>query len=191
MAERWTLPELLNAGWTEADLEWETTAVEAFDAFVSGGAVAARERMGACVQLARKHFEATDPRLATCLANYGVCRKLTGDAVASELLAEAQQIWRDCDPWIDAMTAPRSARSSMFHMRMEQIHRDAYEERWRIKWRELRDEARQRMAELESAKSYPETLAREALEQWHRECPAMLNDSRKLMAAVILMLRPG
>ena len=57
MAESWTLPELLNAGWTEADLEWETAAVNAFEAYASGSDTdAARQRLGECVQLARKHF---------------------------------------------------------------------------------------------------------------------------------------
>lgn len=190
MAESWTLPELLNAGWAQADVDWERIAAEAFDACASGDVEAARQKFGACVQLAREHFETSDPRLGTSLANYGACRKLTGDAVAAELLDEAKRVWQSCDPWIDAMTAPRSARSSMFHMRMEQRHRDAYEDRWRIKWRELRDQARETVANLAGADGLPEASAREALGQWRRECPAMLNDSRKLMAAVILLLKP-
>jgi hypothetical protein len=29
------------------------------------------------------------------------------------------------------------------------------------------------------------------LPRWRRECPAMLNDTRKLMAAAFLLLAPG
>ena len=84
------------------------------------------------------------------------------------------------------MTAPRMARSSLFHLRMEQRHRPAYEERWQVKWHELAAEARGRIMDsghtLVSGEEAAALLAR-----WRRERPAMLNDTRKLMAAVILL----
>lgn len=157
-------------------------------AYGSGDSAAALQNFGTCVQLARASFEAQDPRLGTSIANFEMSRQGAG---TGELLREAHATWAGCDGWVDKLTAPRSARSSMFHMRMEQIHRDTYEERWRIKWRELVDEARGRMDQLLDGGACQPADAQACVARWDRECPAMLNDSRKLMAAVILLLPPG
>lgn len=189
MADSWTVRDLLNAGWGDSDLEWEREIAEAVDAFASGDAAAARDKMSRSLQLARKDFDAHDPRLATSLANFAACRR-EGGSDAAQLFAEAQAGWAACGPWVEAMKAPRSARSSMFHMRMEQKHRATYEERWRIKWRELVEEAQGRLQALAAAERCDKGAARAAAERWRRECPALLNDTRKLMAAVILLLAP-
>ena len=192
VAESWSLQELLNAGWSEADLNWETALRDGVLACGDGDNASGLLSFGTCVQLARAHFEADDPRLGTSLANFGSCRRAVDQAAGTEdLLREATGVWAGCDGWVDRLTAPRSARSSMFHMRMEQLHRDTYEERWRIKWRELVDEARERMDALHDCKQCSASDAQACVARWQRECPAMLNDSRKLMAAVILLLPPG
>lgn len=192
VAEAWTVTELLNAGWMQADLGWENAMADGVAAVGADDMAAAKELMAQCVQLARAHFDADDPRLATSLANYGICLKMLGRAGDGDrLLDEARALWAGCDRWVDNMTAPRSARSSLFHLRMEQKHRGTYEERWRIKWRELVGEARERLGETAGgADENPAVLAQGATERWTRERPAMLNDSRKLMAAAILLLRP-
>ena len=43
------------------------------------------------------------------------------------------------------MDAPRVARSSLFHMRMELLHRDTYRARWQERWQEMADEAKARI----------------------------------------------
>ena len=144
------------------------------------------------MQLARAQFETHDPRLGTAVANFGHCRcAMDQETGTGELLREARDIWAGCDGWVDNMTAPRSARSSLFHMRMEQRHRDSYEERWRTKWRELVEEARGHLAGLADGPVCAAAAGQACAERWDRERPAMLNDSRKLMAAVILLLPPG
>jgi hypothetical protein len=186
VAETWSVAELLRAGWSEADLEWERLAVATLDALAGGDAAAAQGAAGASVSLARAHFAADDPRLGTALANFAVA--MPGGVRTGSLLAEAGRIWASCGPWIEAMTAPRSAKSSLFHMRMEARHRDTYRQRWTIKWRELADEARTAVAA--SAPGGAPVAAAPRLDRWRRECPAMLNDSRKLLAAVILLAAP-
>lgn len=186
MAEDWTAAELLNAGWSEADLEWERLTIGTAEALAAGDEESAKQRAGQALQIARAHFESIDPRLGTSLANYAV--RLSDDAGAP-LIVEARSVWAACGPWIDGLQAPRVARSSLFHMRMEQRSRDTYEGRWREKWAELAEEARARVAIL--AEGVGGTLpAGDICKRWRRECPAMLNDTRKLMAAVIL-LAPG
>jgi hypothetical protein len=88
------------------------------------------------------------------------------------------------------MSAPRVARSSLFHMRMEQRHRATYEDRWRVKWHDLAEEARARLLAADPAGPADPAAAAAALARWQRERPAMLNDTRKLIAAVLLLL-PG
>jgi len=191
VVETWTVTELLNAGWMQADLDWERAMADGVAAVGTGDMPAAKELTAQCVQLARTHFDADDPRLATSLANYGTCLKMLGRTEDGErLLGEARALWAGCDRWVDNMTAPRAARSSLFHLRMEQKHRATYEERWRIKWRELVGEARDCLGTPASVDESPAVLAQSAPERWTRERPAMLNDTRKLMAAALLLLRP-
>ena len=191
VAENWSLSELVNAGWSEADVRWEGLMHDAVSAVGAGDPEQAKSCAGECVQIARERFEDGDPRLGASLANYAVLLRGTGaPETVDALIGEARSAWAGCDPWVERMTAPRVARSSLFHMRMEQKHRDTYEERWRIKWREMVGEARDRVSALNAAPGLPADGAAAALERWQRECPAMLNDTRKLMAAVLLML-PG
>ena len=192
MAERWSVTELLSAGWTEADPVWEATTERAAEAAAQGDCERAKTEAGHALQLARAGFDPGDPRLGTSLANYGLCLRLAGDAGSHETLyREALDVWCRADAWIARMDAPRVARSSLFHMRMEARHRDVYRERWLKRWREMADEATGRIAELRNAKDVvAATAAADALARWRRERPAMLNDTRKLMAAAFLLLAP-
>jgi hypothetical protein len=80
------------------------------------------------------------------------------------------------------------ARSSLFHMRLELRNRQAYEERWRLKWQDLADDARTRIEGLAGRGLIEREVGRARVERWRRERPAMLNDTRKLMAAALLIL---
>lgn len=186
--EAWTFEQLVVAGWSEADLAWEKAAEAALESLAAGDFDKTRARIAEAVRLAHADFTPDDPRLGTSLANHAAALTAAGEGrVAGRTLADAVRIWRGCDPWIARMTAPRVARSSLFHLRMEQRHRPAYEERWRVKWNELAAEARDRIGEGEALTMLPAQAAEERLARWRRERPAMLNDTRKLMAAVILL----
>jgi hypothetical protein len=191
VADAWSIQELLSAGWSEADLAWEEMAVRTADAVAQGDSAKAKDEAGSALQLARAEFETVDPRLGTSLANYGLCLHLSGDTSVAPLLREASEVWRRADPWIARMDAPRVARSSLFHMRMELRHRETYRARWQERWQEITAEARARLAALGSVPDALDATAAEALARWRRERPAMLNDTRKLMAAAYLLLAPS
>ena len=106
------------------------------------------------------------------------------------LLREALEVWRGAGPWVARMDAPRVARSSLFHMRMELRHRDTYRARWQQRWSEIAAEAKAQLEVLNESAAVSEKSASEALARWRRERPAMLNDTRKLMAAAFLLLAP-
>jgi hypothetical protein len=188
--EAWTDRDIFAAGWTREDLEWEDKAAGHCEMLACGEDAEAKALAGGCLFLARQAFAEDDPRLATSLATYA--RLLAGecDPAADPLWQEARRRWARTGSWITAMGAPRVAKSSLFHMRMEQRHRATYEERWRIKWHDLAQSARARLDGAPPASPADRETAAGALERWRRERPAMLNDTRKLMAAVLLLL-PG
>jgi hypothetical protein len=191
-AESWSATELLAAGWSEADLAFEAAAERSAETLAARDLRRAVEESGKALQIARAEFVLPDPRLGTALANYGVCLALAGqgDGVR-RLFAEALDMWRGADPWIARMDAPRMARSSMFHLRMEALHRDTYRARWRERWGEIAAEARARLDALTAGEPVGGEAAATALARWRRERPAMLNDTRKLMAAAFLLLAPS
>ena len=192
MAETWSLKELLAAGWSEADLNWEKSAEGAADSAARGDDKRAKDEAGQALQIARASFETIDPRLGTALANFGLCLGATdGKDAGTRLLREALEVWRASGPWIARMDAPRMARSSLFHMRMELSHRETYRARWQIRWREMAEEAKARLVDPGPSPGDLGRNAAEALARWRRERPALLNDTRKLMAASFLLLAPA
>ena len=190
MSENWSINDLLSAGWTEHDLAWETLCEEMASALGDGNMPAAATASASALLLAREHFSPGDPRLATAMANQAMCVADQKADVGTQLLNEARAAWASSSQWIAQMKAPRVARSSLFHMRMEQKHRAAYEDNWRVKWRGIAGQTQSRLTTADlSAPRQPEA-AREALDRWKRERPAMLNDTRKLLAASYLLM-PG
>jgi hypothetical protein len=183
-----TPAELAAAGWSAGDVDWEAALEAAVAALSIGDVETAGEGFAASVGIARA-FGEFDPRLGTSCANRAAFLTAAGRGEAAGLLVrDARAAWSGCDGWVAAMTAPRVARSSMFHMRMEQRHRDTYEERWRGKWTAWVAEVRGRLgAEGPLTLASPADAA-EALARWRRERPAMLNDTRKLMAAAVLLV---
>lgn len=190
--EHWSAAELLAAAWTQEDLDWENAAEGAMECFARGDSEEARSETARGVRIATDNFRDDDPRLGCSLANHGAALIAAGQGGQSgRTIADAIDVWRRCDGWVAGMTAPRSARSSLFHMRMEQRHRATYEARWRVKWGELVEEARGRVAGSGELVLVPPGEAAERLSRWRRERPAMLNDTRKLMAAAILLACRG
>lgn len=191
VAETWSPQELLQAGWSEADLAWEAIAERTAEAVAHQDRARAKEAAGEALQLARANFKPTDPRLGTSLANYGICLSLSGqDENVLFLFREGLDVWRQSPQWLAHMEAPRMARSSLFHMRMEARHRATYRARWLQRWRDIAAEATARSEALLLSRGVSATTAADALARWRRERPAMLNDTRKLMAAGFLLLAP-
>ena len=189
--ENWSLQELLNAGWSEEDLAWEAAAERTADAAAKEDNIGAKDEAGEALRLARATFEPNDPRLGTSLANFGICLSLAGDNEGYDsLIAKALESWRGATLWIARMEAPRVARSSLFHLRMEALHRDTYRTRWQKRWNEIAADATKRLSALSANEVSIAAPESDVTELWRRERPAMLNDTRKLIAAASLLLAP-
>ena len=188
MREEWSFPELIAAGWAEADLEWERLTEEALSGLADSRMEEARTNFAAALRLARNDFTAGDPRIAASLSNQAAAlESVDGHAKTGQIRAAAVQAWAACDGWIEKMTAPRTARSSLFHLRMERLHRPAFEERWRVKGRELLAGIREQIGSGNTFELAGPQQAASRLARWHRERPVSLSDPRKLLAAVILL----
>ncbi len=186
--EGWTFEQIVGAGWTEADIDWENAVEAALQCLANGDREGARTGFAHAVRIATANFADLDPRLGNSLANHGAALVEAGEEhLSGRTIADAVRVWQGCDAWVAKMTAPRAARSSLFHLRMEQRHRPTYEARWRVKWGELVEEARRQVAGPGRLMLVSEAVAAERLARWRRERPAMLNDTRKLMAAVLLL----
>lgn len=192
MDEAWTFRDLIAAGWSEADLQWERLSLRALSDLGEGREAEALEEIRDALYVARIHFDKGDPRLAASLTSQAAALAAADPTMATDVIVRAAlQAWDDCDEAIASMTAPRRARSSLFHLRMERRHRETYAERWR-------DESRRRLAELRAGLAGAETPvlieraeARERVARWQRERPPALDDSRKLLAAIILLAARG
>jgi tetratricopeptide (TPR) repeat protein len=175
------------AGWRTADLDWERLQ-ERGNALMRGG-----DRAGAvrCFRragwIALWRFHGPDPRRATTLANLGLADRLAGrEARARRRYARARRIWREAGRFIAAMRIARRARSSLFHLRMETRHWDTYQENTRIRMTAFARETAAALAALEQG----QPVARRLYERWRAEKPAVFDDTRKLLAAALLVATP-
>jgi tetratricopeptide (TPR) repeat protein len=72
-------------------------------------------------------FAAHDPRLAASLNNIGIGHRVNGDLSQAERHYQlALQAWDGAAAWVETITLYERARSSLFHMRLENRHRDQY-----------------------------------------------------------------
>ena len=62
MAETWNVKELLQAGWSEADLNWEMTAERTAESAARGDHALAKDEAGEAVRIARATSCATARR---------------------------------------------------------------------------------------------------------------------------------
>ncbi len=179
------LQAALAAGWSTAELVWEVKTEEAAALAYSGELKAATDLWRDALAVAREEFAANDPRLGTSLANQAYGLRQSGKKAAADRLAqESLRVWDAVGFWINAMTVERRARSSLFHLRMEALHRDKYETVVRQRLSNFAEEARLAVHDLASGGSPP--LG--AFARWKAEKPPIFGDSRRLLAACLLLV---
>ena len=183
------LSEALQAGWSPDEVAWELRQEVAAQAAYEGDIEKALPLWRDALALARKTFSVDDPRLGTSLANMAFALRETGRSEAAvPLFEEARQVWDASFAWIEALKLERRARSSLFHLRMETLHRDKYEAHFRERLRRFAAEARSAVAVMAEGGPQPERC----LPRWRSEKPPTFWDSRKLLAACLLLVsRPS
>jgi hypothetical protein len=175
---------LARAGWSEEELTWELVQETAAEALMADDWKQAVSLWAFGLDLARTTFDASDPRLATSLANQAAALRRAGeDAAADALFDEALAVWACSGPWVLALAPERRARSSTFHLRLETRHPGGYDQHARARHTALAEEGR---AAAQALKDGGQS-SRGALARWRKERPAGYVDARKLLAAVLLL----
>ncbi len=110
-----------------AQWEWEALSVAAIEACSAGDLKAAVHLWQRSGEVA-SGFPDGDPRCAAAANNVGIAHLIGEDLHrAASALQQSAVCWEASRSWIESMAIPVAARSSLFHLRMEQRHRAGYE----------------------------------------------------------------
>lgn len=116
------------------ELEWETVCREAYVAYTNGDCDEAAiywRRAGVLTE----RFAPDDPRRSTGLNNIGLGYFLDNDFDKSEAaFKEALEGWRNAKHWATSMEITGTAKSSLFHHRLEVRHNDDFKNHNRMRY---------------------------------------------------------
>ena len=176
----------LAAGWRRADILWEDLMVAGNAAWLKGEKSLASMCFRRASWVARLCFDARDLRRATVLVNRGIVAREAGKTVrAAAFFAKAVSIWDSASGQAvaDMQIAPRS-RSSLFHLRMEALHRDTYHDNFRKRISMIASEVRAAVENYQQDQ-LPECRL---YSRWIGERPTVYDDTRKVIGACLLIV---
>lgn len=110
----------------DAEISWVHLTEQGAAQLAEGNAHAARESWQQAHAIAAE-FAGYDPRLAASINNVGVGHRMIGDFAQAERSYQlALHTWDAAGEWVEHMQISAHAGSSLFHMRMENRHREQY-----------------------------------------------------------------
>ncbi|UWQ91848.1 tetratricopeptide repeat protein [Aliisedimentitalea scapharcae] len=179
----------LEAGWTRSDVIWERLMERALAAWDATPRKASRSRSARLFKLAdlvaRYRFDATDVRRAASVANLAIVEQARGNHAASETYQkQALQIWKGAHHAVQNMRVLPRSRSSLFHLRMEALHRDTFHNNLKTRIGLIADETEMTLRELTSGRPSGHRHA----SRWRGERPNVYDDTRKILGACLLIL---
>ena len=174
----------LNAGWRRHELWWERLQERANVDLADGKHRSACRRFRMAYWVACIGFERADPRFAASLANLAIVARKGGQPErAARLYVAASETWeRVAETLSSAEISPR-VRSSLFHLRMEQRHRALFESRNRALLATRVAETGTVLTAL--AQNPDDAIA--LLPRWKAEKPRVFDDTRRILAACLLV----
>lgn len=174
----------LAAGWRRRDLWWERLQERANDALLKGQRSTVGTSFRLAYWLARLGFRRDDARLATSIANIAFMARLDGSkARADRLYRLARRLWARVPSELEGINIRPRAKSSLFHLRMEVKHWDTYRNNMTKRLGKFVDETDEALAALSQQVPSPHRL----LSRWRGEKPMVFDDTRKLLAACLLV----
>ena len=172
------------SGWRRCDLYWEGLQESANRNFRRRVRLRAILQMLLADVIALLQFDDTDPRRAASTANAGFALRLCGaERAARRFYRLALGQWQAADGSLDSIDIAPRARSSLYHMRMEARHRETYRANRIARLRRFAGETAECIACLGENRPAPHRL----YERWRGEKPAIHDDSRKWLAACLLV----
>lgn len=171
----------VEAGFSAADLAWESCQERAALAYRAGDVATAARLWEQGLAIARKHFGRGDPRLASSLTNQAlVMRRRRHDYQAQQLFEEAFVVWEASWRWIYLMT-PGGGATPRRSAQSDQL--GVYDEAARAHFNALADRGCAATAWLERH----DAMLDDGLAEWFELKPRRCSDLRKLLAAVLLI----
>lgn len=173
------------AGWSHADILWEALMNTANGAWNAGEQTRAKRLFRRARLLASLFFNRNDLRRITGGVNLHILNYGKGNDVrAKASFARAAMQWRDVvgDAVRNMEIAPR-ARSSLFHLRMEALHRDTYHDNLRLRIGRIAEETQESLEALAKG----QRPAHRLYSRWLGERPSVYDDTRKVLGACLLI----
>ncbi len=131
------MEEISEKHWAAQEYLWVQLSEAAASEFDSGRFAAAAEGWKNAYIVAKK-FDERDPRLAGSLNNFAIFFRINQNFDKAEgFYRRAIEVWKAASQWVDKMRLGQRARSSLFHLRMEQKHREQYDRVLRMKYHKL------------------------------------------------------
>jgi tetratricopeptide (TPR) repeat protein len=122
------------SGFATVEFLWVEYSEKAAREIVRGRVIGAA---GQSYEMTRD-FQPDDPRLASSLNNLAIVHRIHGDLQKAErLYGRAREVWKTSSRWVEEMCLGQRARSSLFHLRLEQKHREHYDRVAREKHRRV------------------------------------------------------
>jgi hypothetical protein len=178
----------LQAGWSRADILWEGLMEAANKAALRGDQKTAAKTFRRAFWVAKLAFARGDLRHATVQLNLAILVRTRGNkAKARGLFEKAALHWDSyAEANIAAMTIAPRARSSLFHLRMEALHRNTYHDNFRTRVSKIAREIRDAIENLRQNQAPGCRL----FARWLGERPTVYDDTRKVLGACLLVLDP-
>jgi hypothetical protein len=173
-----------SAGWKRADLVWERLMESGNQCWAENQISLAARRFRQAEFLARICFQSTDLRMAASTANLAVIAVSQGNmARAERLQKKALVIWSDAGTWIEGMSVSPRSRSSLFHLRMESLHRETFHQNLKTRFMRFAAETNETLSGLTD-----ESVRRHRhYSRWRGERPSVYDDTRKILGACLLI----
>lgn len=182
------LATALAAGWRRCDLEWERLQVAGNTALQEGDETKAVQAFARAYRLAFLRFRRNDPRYATSLANAALAARLRGrEGQAARRYERAIRSWSQVPVQIGDLQIKPRARSSLFHLRMEARHWETYRANMEARLATFVQESSECLTAISESRPPPHRL----YGRWRGEQPSVFDDSRKLLAAALLIATPN
>lgn len=173
------------AGWSRADLVWERLTEAALGQWQAGQHAQALRGFRQAHLLARIAFAGSDLRRATGHANLAIAAAAQGRSARAERHQRAAlTIWRGARDRIAAMEIRPRARSSLFHLRMEALHRATYHDNLRLRIARIAEETAETLRRLTA----PDGGGNRHAARWRGEKPAVHDGTRQVLGACLLII---
>lgn len=172
-------------GWTRADIVWERIQESANRQYLAGRPSSAAIRTLAGYVLARLAFNRSDPRSIASCANLGFGMGIAGmTALSGRLYDRAWNDWQSVPDRMDELHILPRARSSLHHQRMEMLYWNRYRQNVVNRLQRFVSETDECLRALLDRKRVPHRL----YSRWRGEKLPIFDDSRKLLAACLLVI---